>query len=889
MNKLFDEKNSRTALTYGEEMVNKIKNLSILIFGMRGLGVEIAKNIILCSPQNVYIFDKEEVKLNDLGSNFYLNKDSIKKNRDEAVLSALQELNKDVNVKILDNFTNLENFDFDIYICTEIIDFNKIKKIEEIVNSSNKKGFIYCGVMGLCGFIFENFGNNFVVKNENGEAPKTYFIENITKSKNTEIKIDITNEEIELKKNDEIEISEVKGMIEINGKKGKILNIEDDIITIDLNSENFNKYERQGKIKEIKKEKTFNFTSFLDNLKKKLIFPINYYSKDELNKILMTILFIYSLNEFYYDNKKLPPLLNEFGARNLTLRSKAMYLFYKNKEPFNKISYFDEELIFKMSKIATCEISPLCSYFGGIVAQEALKIVGNYKPIFQWYVENFMENEIPKLEIKQNIEDSRYCEQIAIFGEEFQKKLENLKIFLIGAGALGCEYLKNFAMMGISTNKGLITVTDNDRIEISNLNRQFLFKEKDKFNYKSLIACKSVKKMNEKINCNHLKILVDKNSENKQFNELFWKNQDFIFSAVDSGKAREYIDSQCENFKKILIDAGTMGLKAKSNIVLPSYSKTLNERNFLNDDDSKKIPYCTLKFYPSRIEHCIEWAKEKFLTYFNYDMENLKKLCKNFEEEFKKLKDEPFSKDKFNKVETIYNNMKIFIKSDIYFCQVKAIKEYNKIFNLEINELITQNKKDDKSKDGSYFWNGERKLPKCIHFSTEEKDIKFIIYFSKFISHCLCVENNNNNIDLKRFHDLLNKKEECTNEQCEKYLNYIKENINIINIEKIKKKDFSKDDDDIIEFIMTAANLRAENYSIEKCDKLKTISVSGSIIPAVPTTSTSITGFNMLQFCKMIYLKNKEKIYEINLNLDSSYIYKYKIPKTEEKKICNII
>ena len=61
MSEKYDEKNSRTALTYGKEMVNKIKDLSILIFGMRGLGVEIAKNLILCSPHEVYIFDKEKV------------------------------------------------------------------------------------------------------------------------------------------------------------------------------------------------------------------------------------------------------------------------------------------------------------------------------------------------------------------------------------------------------------------------------------------------------------------------------------------------------------------------------------------------------------------------------------------------------------------------------------------------------------------------------------------------------------------------------------------------------------------------------------------------------------------------------------------------------------
>lgn len=331
--KNFDNKNSRTALTYGKDMVNRIKKISILILGMRGLGVEIAKNLILCGPKEVYIYDKKKVELNDLGANFYLNEDSINKPRDEAVLENLKNLNKDVKVNIYKN----EKFEqIDIYICTEIYHFDLIKKFEKQINSSQSKFFIYCGVMGLSGFIFNNFGKNFKVKNENGEPPKTYFIKKIIKAKNTKINIDITNENIELNINNMIEISEVKGMEEINGKKCKILKFENsDTIITDLDSENFNEYERGGLIKEVKIEKNFDFTSFIENLKDNLKFSTFFIPKEELNKKLMTILFIYSLNEFYNEYKKLPPLLNEFSAINLTLRTKAMYLKYKEKELFN--------------------------------------------------------------------------------------------------------------------------------------------------------------------------------------------------------------------------------------------------------------------------------------------------------------------------------------------------------------------------------------------------------------------------------------------------------------------------------------------------------------------------------------------------------------------------
>lgn len=50
----------------------------------------------------------------------------------------------------------------------------------------------------------------------------------------------------------------------------------------------------------------------------------------------------------------------------------------------------------------------------------------------------------------------------------------------MGAGAIGCELLKNFAMIGLGCGKGgEVVVTDMDTIEKSNLNRQFLFRPWD--------------------------------------------------------------------------------------------------------------------------------------------------------------------------------------------------------------------------------------------------------------------------------------------------------------------------------------------------------------------------------------------------------------------------
>lgn len=74
-----------------------------------------------------------------------------------------------------------------------------------------------------------------------------------------------------------------------------------------------------------------------------------------------------------------------------------------------------------------------------------------------------------------------------VFGEDFQSNMSKQRWFVVGAGAIGCELLKNFAMMGLgcklndqkACDSGAIIVTDMDTIEKSNLNRQFLFRPHD--------------------------------------------------------------------------------------------------------------------------------------------------------------------------------------------------------------------------------------------------------------------------------------------------------------------------------------------------------------------------------------------------------------------------
>ena len=109
----------------------------------------------------------------------------------------------------------------------------------------------------------------------------------------------------------------------------------------------------------------------------------------------------------------------------------------------------------------------------------------------------------------------RYDDQMTIYRNKIQEKLNNENIFIIIDGALGFEFLIILALIGIETNKDkIVTITDNDNIEISNLNRQFLFKHDNIGKHKSIIASKEATKMNTDFHCNPKKARIGIVNEN---------------------------------------------------------------------------------------------------------------------------------------------------------------------------------------------------------------------------------------------------------------------------------------------------------------------------------------------------------------------------------------
>jgi molybdopterin/thiamine biosynthesis adenylyltransferase len=227
---------------------------------------------------------------------------------------------------------------------------------------------------------------------------------------------------------------------------------------------------------------------------------------------------------------------------------------------------------------------------------------------------------------------------------------------------------------------GHIVVIDNDIIEVSNMHRQFLFQSTDIHKSKAQTAVLKLRdahaRMNEDNKNSSLHALTlrlgpesehtylhtsihttDDHAHTVESMEELFLNTDVVMLALDNVEARNYVDKQCIKYTYInrheadgsndannyvndgandegeecvsipskrthtihVIDAGTVGAKGSTQTVIPTLTETYSSQSH-TQDGNENIPVCTIKSFPTHIDHCIIWSKEVFQSLFQQDV-----------------------------------------------------------------------------------------------------------------------------------------------------------------------------------------------------------------------------------------------------------------------------
>lgn len=331
----------------------------------------------------------------------------------------------------------------------------------------------------------------------------------------------------------------------------------------------------------------------------------------------------------------------------------------KKSQIVNAKKYYEDDILKNTCTKYEDSIEPVVSILGSIVTSEAIKIITNkYMPINQWF--NWEDTDLTNI----------------------NTNLDNITLLIVGAGAIGCELVKN---LGLISNNINIIIIDYDLIELSNLSRQFLFQDKHVGKLKCEVLADVMKEINPNINIKTLPLKVG--TDNINFKEM---NLTGVLMAVDNIEARKYMDSICLDLCIPMFDSGTEGMKGSTQPIIPFITELYS--NSTDPITENSYPVCTIKTFPHNNIHTIYWALDQFETIFS----------------------EPILLDN-------YLNYSIDI--------------FNQNYSVNINKLLLEHPIDEVLIDGTLYWSEGKKCPTEIQFNMlNEMHLQFINNTIKIIS-----------------------------------------------------------------------------------------------------------------------------------------------------------
>jgi ubiquitin-activating enzyme E1 len=890
----------------------------------------------------VTVYDPTIVEASDLGANYYLEPKHVgASRRDEACVGQLKELNSYVRVSTLsvaDASAGLTEADLAKFSVVVFCDDGaagssrsraELEKFNSFCRTQTPAiGFIVCHIRGIAGKVFVDFGDDHKVFDENGEQNRNATVMSIDKGEQTLV----TTEDSKRHGFDEgdfVVFRDVEGMVELNDSEPvKIVDTTAYSFKVELDSRKFGDFQMcSASVEQTKMPKSHSFASYADRRSNPLPAddPMGMLITPDLGKFgrpAQLHVAFEAVDAFVLANGRLPKADDDADAAAVVEAAKQLCTDARKdgaETQLPEVGDVEEDVVAAVARRAVYELQPLAAFFGGILAQEVVKFTGKFSPLRQFLyldaIEVLPEDDHALASTSAAdfaLDGGRYDHMLGIFGRRFVDHVQSRKVFLVGSGALGCEFLKNFAMIGLACGAtGRITVTDMDNIEVSNLNRQFLFRPEDVGKAKSVCAAAAAAVMNPDLKVEALEIPVGPDTEDK-FDDAFWSGLDVVTNALDNVQARQYVDGICVFHHKPLLESGTLGTKANVQVVAPNLTESYGDSQ---DPEEESIPMCTLKNFPHQIEHCIEWARDLFQGTFTASIQEAAAFRDEPAEWVEKTLAEPNAFSRRHKIEGVHTAVGLAEGADWNMCVHEALKLFHKHFFTNISQLLHNFPKDYVNKEtGVPFWSGHKRAPTAIEFSVDDQEhLNFVSHTAALIAFNFGVELPADWSDVEALRattsampmpafepkkvaiksgdddDTVEGGEDddvVAAEIADKLRGIAADKADVLAGLKLFPADFEKDDDSNhhIDCITATSNMRASNYRIPTVPRHRVKIIAGKIIPAVATTTCAVTGLVGIELLKTLRNPKIEAFRNSYLSLAVN-VYSMSEPMTPKKTV----
>lgn len=383
------------------------------------------------------------------------------------------------------------------------------------------------------------------------------------------------------------------------------------------------------------------------------------------------------------------------------------------------------------------------------------------------------------------------------------------KLLMVGAGGIGCELLKTLALSGFED----IHIIDMDTIEVSNLNRQFLFRQSHVGQSKAKVARDAVLKFKPHINIKP----YHANVKSPEFNVEFFKQFSVVLNGLDNLDARRHVNRLCLAAQVPLVESGTTGYLGQVTVHVKGKTECYECQP---KPTPKSYPVCTITSTPSKFVHCVVWAKDLLFAKLFGD--------KNQDND---LNIHPSDDGNASK-----NSEDVFERSPDESTEKYGRRIHDHVFGYNI-ELALAN--DDTWKN--------RKKPKPIYIKDVLPDKS--LQRNGHLENCTTEDMPTSTMPIL---GLTNPQDIWSlAENAQVFLESLR-----LFIEK-RDKDignliFDKDDQLAVEFVTAAANIRASSFGIPMQSLFEVKGIAGNIVHAVATTNAIIAGLIVIEAIKIL-------------------------------------
>ncbi|XP_074587542.1 SUMO-activating enzyme subunit 2-like [Curcuma longa] len=388
--------------------------------------------------------------------------------------------------------------------------------------------------------------------------------------------------------------------------------------------------------------------------------------------------------------------------------------------------------------------------------------------------------------------------------------IKRAKVLMVGAGGIGCELLKTLALSGFQD----VHIIDMDTIEVSNLNRQFLFRQSHVGQSKAKVARDAVLKFVPQIKITP----YHANVKDPDFNVEFFKQFNVVLNGLDNLDARRHVNRLCLAAEVPLVESGTTGFLGQVTVHIKGRTECYECQP---KPTPKTYPVCTITSTPSKFVHCVVWAKDLLFAKLFGDKNQENDLVVR-------------SNDASDSVKPTDNIIERGSDEDP---EQYSRKIYDYVFGYNIQAALSNEE----------TWKN-RSQPKPI-FLRDVLPEKDILHNGILESNCLT---DDLSLSVMPFVGLSNPQEVWNlAENSRVFLKALQ-----LFLEK-REKDignltFDKDDQLAVEFVTAAANIRASSFGIPLHSFFDAKGIAGNIVHAVATTNAIIAGLIVIEAIKVL-------------------------------------